>query len=589
MVLYKRAPPELRMHIAPASGFAPIKVYAVIDPLSKEAQRLPPLLKLLAEELDAEISIVLAPKELVKAPLTGFYRAAVAAPAPPGGLAALGDWSGIVSKPSFNLPPRRGLLLSAQLHAPEAWLVVSAGATGGADLDALQARSPAVVDVRYVLQELFLEGIAYLTIDGQVAKAAAGRHLVLDSPNNGGETTGHAGAESTVVRTGYFQLRQKPGLYRLSLGSGVDGEMLVRPTTGVKLTDLAGRGTMLEANVGTSMAMLSQEEFSSMHSGEDKSKSFEGAGGDPKVCSETLHIFSVASGLQYERLLRIMIMSVREHTKCPLRIWLVENFLSPSFRRLLPGLAKEVGFAVSRVTYKWPTWLREQTQKQRVIWAYKILFLDVFFPAEVKRVLFIDADQIVRADVKELWDTNLGDSVYGMVPFCGSGPQESVASSLWSSLTGGGKASREDLRNPETEGFRFWEQGYWQNHLGQTGSHYHISALFVVDLEGFRKKAAGDILRDTYQSLTADPNSLANLDQDLPNFVQMKLPIFSLPQEWLWCESWCSNSSKAHAKTIDMCQNPVRKEGKLLQAKRIAPEWSVYDEKIQKIIDKLEK
>ena len=25
------------------------------------------------------------------------------------------------------------------------------------------------------------------------------------------------------------------------------------------------------------------------------------------------------------------------------------------------------------------------------------------------------------------------------------------------------------------------------------------------------------------------------------------------PQEWLWCESWCSESSKEKAKTIDMC------------------------------------
>merc|ERR1712039_406035 len=108
-----------------------------------------------------------------------------------------------------------------------------------------------------------------------------------------------------------------------------------------------------------------------------------------------------------ERLLRIMMLSVRKHTKCPLRFWLVDNFLSPSFRRLLPTLEKKVGMAVSRATYKWPAWLRVQTQKQREIWAYKILFLDVLFPVQVKRLLFIDADQIVRADVKELWDTDL--------------------------------------------------------------------------------------------------------------------------------------------------------------------------------------
>jgi hypothetical protein len=37
---------------------------------------------------------------------------------------------------------------------------------------------------------------------------------------------------------------------------------------------------------------------------------------------------------------------------------------------------------------------------------------------------------------------------------------------------------------------------------------------------------------------------LANLDQDLPNYAQHAVPIHSLPQEWLWCETWCSDDSK---------------------------------------------
>ncbi|CAE8643320.1 unnamed protein product, partial [Polarella glacialis] len=411
-------------------------------------------------------------------------------------------------------------------------------------------------------------------------RPAAGRQLAL-VPLGGSSTS--AGADSVVVKSGYFQLRQSPGLYRLSLRSQ-NQEQLLRPSGLVQLTDLAGRGSSLEARVGQVQGVAALQ-HSDHPAPNEASESFEGIGGDPYVCNETLHIFSVASGLRYERLLRIMMLSVRTTTKCPLRFWLVENFLSPSFRRLLPGVAKSVGFAVSRVTYKWPAWLRPQTQKQRVIWAYKILFLDVFFPAQVKKVLFIDADQIVRADVRELWDTDLHGRVYGMVPFCGSGPPASLASNIWKSLSGNGGA--DDLRNPETAGFRFWEQGFWKGHLrGQM--YYHISALFIVNLEAFRSTGAGDTLREVYQSLTGDPNSLANLDQDLPNYVQQTLPIYSLPQEWLWCESWCSNSSKVHAKTIDMCQNPVRKEGKLQQARRIAPEWNTYDEKLQTIIDNLE-
>lgn len=84
------------------------------------------------------------------------------------------------------------------------------------------------------------------------------------------------------------------------------------------------------------------------------------------------------------------------------------------------------------------------------------------------------------------------------------------------------------------------------------------SALYVVDLVRFRELAAGDRLRAQYQQLSADPNSLANLDQDLPNNMQHIVPIFSLPQEWLWCETWCSDESLKKAKTIDLVCSTVR-------------------------------
>jgi UDP-glucose:glycoprotein glucosyltransferase len=51
-------------------------------------------------------------------------------------------------------------------------------------------------------------------------------------------------------------------------------------------------------------------------------------------------------------------------------------------------------YDVELVDYVWPSWLRRQTEKQRLIWAYKILFLDVLFPLDVQKIIFVDADQV---------------------------------------------------------------------------------------------------------------------------------------------------------------------------------------------------
>ena len=90
------------------------------------------------------------------------------------------------------------------------------------------------------------------------------------------------------------------------------------------------------------------------------------------------------------------------------------------------------------------------------------------------------------------------------------------------------------------------------------GEIYHVStsSLFLF--------FSGDRLRGQYQALSQDPNSLSNLDQDLPNNMIHQVPIKSLPQEWLWCETWCSKESLKDAKSIDLCNNPLTKVMKIL-------------------------
>jgi len=262
----------------------------------------------------------------------------------------------------------------------------------------------------------------------------------------------------------------------------------------------------------------------------------------------------------------MMLSAIKRSPSVRLKFWLVENFLSPQFKATAPALVAHFGAEVAFVTYKWPNWLRGQSEKQRLIWGYKILFLDVLFPLDVERVIYVDADQILRTDLRELAEMDLQGAPYAFTPFCDS--------------------------RKETLGYQFWREGFWKDHL--RGRPYHISALYVVDLLAFRRSAVGDQLRATYEQLSRDPNSLANLDQDLPNFAQVSIPIHSLPQEWLWCESWCSDDSKSAAKTIDLCNNPRFKEPKLNMARRVIngtlfPEsWDELDREVQRLSAEVE-
>lgn len=87
-----------------------------------------------------------------------------------------------------------------------------------------------------------------------------------------------------------------------------------------------------------------------------------------------------------------------------------------------------------------------------------------------------------------------------------------------------------------------------------------------MDLNRFRQIAAGDRLRGQYQALSHDPNSLSNLDQDLPNSMQDQIRIHTLDPSWLWCATWCSQESLGEAKTIDLCQDPLTVRAELLCA-----------------------
>lgn len=561
---------------------ASIQVVASIDPASETAQRWVPILKVLSELGGVHMSLFLNPRDrLDELPIKRFYRHVLESKPTfdeNGRVSALGAHFG-------GLPA--DALLTMAMDVPPSWLV--APKISIHDLDNIKLSSVKNGDINaiYGLQHILIEGHS---TDVTLGSAPRGAQLILST-----EKEPHFTDTIIMSNLGYFQFKATPGFYNLALQRGRSEEIFQIDSAGaqgynpqagdestvIALTSFRGttlfprlsrRPDMEEEDVLESAktaveaiglrtdALLSKVGLGSVKASDYLTKAqklgnnmFSGKSANVEAVPHAdINIFSVASGHLYERMLNIMMVSVMKHTSHTVKFWFIEQFLSPSFKAFLPTLAEEYGFRYEMVTYKWPHWLRGQKEKQREIWGYKILFLDVLFPLDLEKVIFVDADQIVRTDMYELVQHDLEGAPYGFTPMGDS--------------------------RTEMEGFRFWKQGYWKNFL--RGLPYHISALYVVDLVRFRQIAAGDRLRQQYHQLSADPASLSNLDQDLPNHMQHVLPIHSLPEEWLWCETWCSDESLSKARTIDLCNNPQTKEPKLDRARRQVPEWTVYDNEI---------
>ncbi|KAM0787865.1 hypothetical protein ACM66B_003917 [Microbotryomycetes sp. NB124-2] len=547
------------------------EIAVFVDPATELAQRWSQILHTLARNDGVFIRLYLNPAlRLSELPIKRFYDFAFDASLP------IDPVTGDIVEPQlsfFDVP--EDTLLTFATDLPNSWLAFPIESVHDldnirlSDLSEKQKMSGGVKAL-FELEALVVEGHAR---EMPVGSAPRGLQLELLKGTAKASSSKH-GDTIVMANLGYFQLKANPGPWRLSIRPGKSSEVYSFESIGAQgwtsgnvnetgdslfVSTLEGLTLYprLKRNNGYELVNLLDEAGGAMSSGAGVVKKiknmipFLGSKAVAKKQAD-INVFTVASGLLYERMAFLMMVSVMRHTKSTVKFWFIQNFLSPSFRAFVPHMAKEYGFEYEMITYKWPHWLRAQKEKQRTIWGYKILFLDVLFPLELDRVIFVDSDQIVRTDLKQLIDMDIGGAPYAYAPM-------------------------GDDR-PEMEGFRFWKTGYWKEHL--RNKPYHISALYLVDLDVFRRTAAGDKLRQQYQGLSADPNSLANLDQDLPNNLQHNLPIFTLDKSWLWCETWCSDESLAHAKTIDLCNNPLTHEPKLQRAKRLIPEWTIYDDEV---------
>lgn len=450
-----------------------ISVTAVVDPVTETAQRLSPLLVILRDVLKLPMTLFLAPRLLLNAdsniPITSYYRF-VADPSSYQGLTGSRSPIALFS----NLPSDH--VLTLRMDVPESWDVQQLRAIQDTDNlrcdlrsgcgDESQSGIPLhhrthVTHVDYSLKHLLFFGQCFET----TFKRPNGLQLVLSKSSNDNKSASKGAAveiepdgsirsdksvesvqlndhyaDTLVMETvGYWQLRANPGVWNLQINQMSRGADIFQMVDGY----IRNGRMQVGRTIPNSKKRLVMGDFAGNHgelllvkrkAGYEKASLFYDKNSITSDGDDVVHVFSLATGHLYERFLKIMMLSVTKRTSSKVKFWLFENFLSPTFKTSSIAMAKRIGCDVEFVTYKWPEWLRGQSEKQRIIWGYKILFLDVLFPLNVKKIIYVDADQVVRGDLKELWNMDLQGAPYGYTPFCTS--------------------------NEATLGFQFWRQGF---------------------------------------------------------------------------------------------------------------------------------
>lgn len=226
--------------------------------------------------------------------------------------------------------------------------------------------------------------------------------------------------------------------------------------------------------------------------------------------------------------------------------WLLEGVSTNrelhDFANIINSIS-DINAKIKFVKYEWPRWIRPQRYYSRKMDISRFLFLDVLFPSDIEKVVYMNLD---KAD--------------GLLD-----PEGIIRS----------ETKKAPFSMFKMEGDGYWNYGYWEKRLKNNGySFYSTDPAFLIDLEEIRSKNIGDILRIHYQRLSADANSLVNIGQDLLNDIQNEVPISKLKRSLKKDKLLLSTNQQVLTKWEDQ----ITKSQEILQRDRDIKIQSINDD-----------
>ncbi|XP_032133394.1 UDP-glucose:glycoprotein glucosyltransferase 2 isoform X4 [Sapajus apella] len=281
-------------------------VIAIVDPLTREAQKMAQLLVVLCKIINMKIKLFMNCRgKLSEAPLESFYRFVLE----PELMSGANDASSLGPVAKFLDIPESPLL-TLNMITPEGWLVETVHSN--CDLDNIHLKdTEKTVTAEYELEYLLLEGHCF---DKMTEQPPQGLQFTLGTKNK------PVVVDTTVMANlGYFQLKANPGAWilRLCQGKSEDIYQIVGHEGTDSQADLGDvivllnsfKSKILEVKVKKKPDKIKEDilndEDEKTKGMWDSIKSFTvRLHKEDKKEKDVLNIFSVASGHLYERFLR---------------------------------------------------------------------------------------------------------------------------------------------------------------------------------------------------------------------------------------------------------------------------------------------
>ena len=346
-----------------------VEVSVILDPLTEPTQRVAPLLLAIRDVLKLPLRLILAPRKTVSndVPLSSYYRFVADPSAFPG--------SNPPKSLFQNLPTNH--LLTLRMDVPELWDVQQANTVQDTDNLRCDARfgcgdeayllansgqddvkpTKSMIEstkIEYTLKSLLFFGQCYdvshntppnglqLTLDRYKSNSSESEVTTAEVLPDGtqhvkysGDITQSEHTDTLVMKTaGYWQLRANPGVWSLRIARESGGSEIYKmvdgklgPSGRVQLKKNTAERTykplMMKdfTNQGRLLLVKRRKGFEEASLFRDEADLVEIQEGE----KETVHVFSLATGHAYERLLKIMMLSVTKRTSSPVKFWLFEN------------------------------------------------------------------------------------------------------------------------------------------------------------------------------------------------------------------------------------------------------------------------